>query len=298
MPTARHRSMSPGRALAVSATMGRRRTVVALERTNGPGRLVPVHLRHLAVHEHEVVRQASHRVHRLRTVADHVRPVAQALERLDGHGLIQQVVFRNEDAPVPTRGFLRRRGLGPETSVRSGDSARRPTADATVRGRRDWRTGFGRIPDSPPRSTDGTQEDVRGHDERHAGQQRLARDLVATDGDRWFRSASSTMRSNGARPDGSGTVTTSGETPPPSPRCRGPRGVRRADRRHRPARRTGAREGRRVGRFPRPFGDAERQRHGEPERRSGSRRRFRRRLSPFINSTRRLEMARPRPVPP
>ena len=84
------------------------------------GRLVAVHVGHLAVHQDGVVALRGERLERLAPVADDVGATAAALERADGDDLVDGAVLgdqheRRRTAPRRTggafisRGFLRRR---------------------------------------------------------------------------------------------------------------------------------------------------------------------------------------------
>src|ERR1043166_762436 len=59
-------------------------------------RLVTVHLRHLAIHQHEIVRNASERLDCFAPVADRIRAIAEFLQLSQRNLLIDDVVFREQ----------------------------------------------------------------------------------------------------------------------------------------------------------------------------------------------------------
>jgi hypothetical protein len=71
------------------------------EATDPPGGLVPVHLRHLDVHEHDVEAVALRRLDRLAPVGDREHLVPPLLEERDGDLLVHRVVLGQEDARPP-----------------------------------------------------------------------------------------------------------------------------------------------------------------------------------------------------
>jgi hypothetical protein len=78
--------------------------------------LEAVHLRHLDVHEHDVVRLQAHGLHRLDAVPRKVGAVSQLLEEQKGESLVQRVVLSDENPQRRTLGgsFL---ALGPRSSM-------------------------------------------------------------------------------------------------------------------------------------------------------------------------------------
>ena len=67
------------------------------------GRGVAVEHRHLAVHQHGVVRHTGHRFDRLFRVRHHVHPVAEPLKHPRRHLLIDDVVLRDQHSSAHLR---------------------------------------------------------------------------------------------------------------------------------------------------------------------------------------------------
>src|SRR5690606_24543661 len=63
--------------------------------------LVPVELRHLAVHEDERITAGRPRAHGFVPVLDHVHGIAHLLERVHGHFLVDGLVFREQEPGAP-----------------------------------------------------------------------------------------------------------------------------------------------------------------------------------------------------
>ena len=99
MPAARQRSRSPCIALAVRATIGDVRSGPASRRADRARRLVAVHLRHLAVHQDQVVgrpRRAPRRASR--PLLDDVDRDARASRASARRPLVDRVVLGHQDA--------------------------------------------------------------------------------------------------------------------------------------------------------------------------------------------------------
>ena len=64
------------------------------------GGLEPIHLRHLAVHEDEIVGELGEELHRFETVGRHVDPAAQLLQEANGDFLVDHIVLDHEHAGV------------------------------------------------------------------------------------------------------------------------------------------------------------------------------------------------------
>ena len=77
-----------------------------LQFPNGPCRFETVHFRHLAIHEHQIVRLIAERLHRLTAVPHNVEFIAKALQDLRGHLLVDGIVLsqQNPSAGVPRLG--------------------------------------------------------------------------------------------------------------------------------------------------------------------------------------------------
>ncbi len=68
---------------------------------NDPGRLEPVHLRHLHVHQDKIVRDRFQGRDRLLAVGHRVGPIAEFLQDAQGHLLVDHVVLGHQDADPP-----------------------------------------------------------------------------------------------------------------------------------------------------------------------------------------------------
>ena len=100
----------------------------------------PIHLGHLDVHQHEVVRLALHRFDGLDAVRREVRPIAHLLQDAERELLVHDVVLGEQDAQRMARGHLGvdpRRGRGDGNRFRVG----------VVREQRDQRVVKMRLPD-------------------------------------------------------------------------------------------------------------------------------------------------------
>ncbi len=64
---------------------------------NGPRGFVAVHLRHVAIHQNHVVKNALDRGERLATVADAIRLIAELLQRAGGDLLIHRIILRDQN---------------------------------------------------------------------------------------------------------------------------------------------------------------------------------------------------------
>ena len=102
IPAAMQRSRSPSIAAAVIAMIGVCRAG-ALDPPDRRGRLVPVHLGHLAVHEDGVIGARSVRVDGLDPVVGDREAVAEVLEHLRADELVHLVVLHEQDRPAHLR---------------------------------------------------------------------------------------------------------------------------------------------------------------------------------------------------
>ena len=68
--------------------------------TDQAGRLEPIHLRHLAIHEDDVVGERGEELHSFQPVGRHVDPAAQLLQEANGDFLIDHIVLHHEHAGV------------------------------------------------------------------------------------------------------------------------------------------------------------------------------------------------------
>ena len=106
MPASRQRSRSPFMAWAVMAMMGIRGSGTSRSCPTGwPGRLETVHHRHLHVHEHEVVGDLLQGLDGLAAVGHGVGAEAQLLQDAQGHLLVGGVVFDQQDAHLAAPGL-------------------------------------------------------------------------------------------------------------------------------------------------------------------------------------------------
>ena len=135
MPAARHISRSPSIAFAVMATI--RSGAVGPSGADAPRRLEPVHLRHLHVHQHEVVRLPLQVVEDLEAVARDGGGVAHPLEQPRRELHVHGVVLGEQDPERVRLGQARHRtprsGVGrgalPATSGASTFSTASSSAD-------------------------------------------------------------------------------------------------------------------------------------------------------------------------
>ena len=67
---------------------------------NLPGRLVPIDLGHLAIHQDQVIPPAFPRRHRFPTVIHDVDSVAELFEGADRHLLVHGIVLRHQNPPL------------------------------------------------------------------------------------------------------------------------------------------------------------------------------------------------------
>ncbi len=142
MPAAWHRRRSSCMALAVSATMGRRRasdltTRGRLALPDATDGLVSIHHGHLAVHEHQVVVALAHRLQGLSPITHDVEPTPGPLEHHCRNFLIDHIVLGYEHYTTRQRLCSGLQGL-----------TVRPTRLAVVL---DWNTSGGREARHPSR---------------------------------------------------------------------------------------------------------------------------------------------------
>ncbi|OIQ63542.1 hypothetical protein GALL_549170 [mine drainage metagenome] len=80
-----------------------------LDLADRPGRLVPVHLRHLAIHQHQIELVLPVGANRFQAVARRGHPAAQRFEQRLGHPHIRRIVFHQKDRDrTPAAAFQRR----------------------------------------------------------------------------------------------------------------------------------------------------------------------------------------------
>ena len=127
-------------ALAVMAMMGTCCPEDASRWRITRGRLEAVHLRHLAVHEDDVVGELGEEFHGFQAVGRHVDPAAQLLQQAHGDFLVDHVVLDHEHAGVERTRALLASGELSATTGRIVRSRRRRRARQLNRD--DWRTGL------------------------------------------------------------------------------------------------------------------------------------------------------------
>ena len=98
MPASRQRWRSPSIALAVSATIAVRRAPLCFALADQRRGLVAVAFGHLAVHQHDVVRQSAERLDGLEAVADRIDAMSELVEHPHRDTLVDGVVLGQQDA--------------------------------------------------------------------------------------------------------------------------------------------------------------------------------------------------------
>ena len=143
MPAARHISRSPCIALAVIATMRGRSSGDHFAR-DPPRGFEPVHLRHLHVHQHDVVGLPLDRLDGLDAVRREVGAVAHLLQDAQRELLVDDVVLGQQDAQRMARRHRRDRAAacaGAAAALGASSCASSPTS---VSKSCDWRIGLPR----------------------------------------------------------------------------------------------------------------------------------------------------------
>ena len=141
MPAARHFSWSPFMALAVMATIQVCRWFRSATAYFRGGRIA-VHFRHLAIHEHDVVRDAPQRLDGLKAIGDGIGAMAEFLELADGHALIHRIILGDQDAFGFWAGRLGSLGRDAAGRGKGRSFPDSPRALAMQSKRPDWRTGL------------------------------------------------------------------------------------------------------------------------------------------------------------
>src|SRR5215510_7573560 len=106
MPAARHLSRSPCIASAVIAMM--RGRSLAAQRAQMAARLEAIHLRHLDVHEYDVVGGMVQPRERLASIANDFGPVSEPFEQAKRDLLVDRVILGEKDAQRHWRAHIAR----------------------------------------------------------------------------------------------------------------------------------------------------------------------------------------------